>query len=118
MGILIGASLCIAGAVLRKSAARNLQVLVYIGAMLSLVSALLLGVQCSARHAARKRRLALRNAKRAPIPLDTLRRTPAVHQVLVEQPPQRVYQQRQMVVTQNPLSEEQGIPWWRRKDPT
>lgn len=72
MGILIGASLCIAGAVLRKSAARNLQVLVYIGAMLFLVSALLLGVQCNARNSARKRKKALRNAKRAPIPLDVL----------------------------------------------
>lgn len=125
MGVLIGTSLCIAGAVLRKSAARNLQVLVYIGAMLSLVSALLLGVQCSARQAARKRRKALRNAKRAPIPLEILTRTPAppVHQVFVEQPIQRVvlnqqYPQRQMVVTQNPMAEDQGIPWWRRKDPT
>lgn len=103
MGILIGTSLCIAGAVLRKSAARNLQVLVYIGAMLSLVSALLLGVQCSARRAARKRRKALRNGKRAAIPLDTLHRVP---------------QQRQIVLTQNVMAEEQGIPWWRRRDPT
>lgn len=122
MGVLIGTSLCIAGAVLRKSAARNLQVLVYIGAMLSLVSALLLGVQCSARHTARKRRKALRNAKRAPIPLDTLNRT-SVHQVLVEQPMQRVilnqqYPHRQMVVTQNPLAEDLGIPWWRKKYPS
>lgn len=126
MGILIGTSLCIAGAVLRKSAARNLQVLVYIGAMLFLVSALLLGVQCRARHAARKRRKALRNAKRAPIPLDTLHRPP-IHEVFVDQPPpppptrvalNQQYPQRQVVVTQNPLAEEQGIPWWRRKDPT
>lgn len=121
MGVLIGTSLCIAGAVLRKSAARNLQVLVYIGAMLSLVSALLLGVQCSARHAARKRRKALRNAKRAPIPLDTLSRMPAPPVVAFVE--QRVvlnqqYPQRQMVVTQNPMADDQGIPWWRRKDPT
>lgn len=105
MGVLIGTSLCIAGAVLRKSAARNLQVLVYIGAMLSLVSALLLGVQCSARRAARKRRKALRNAKRAAIPLETL------HRVTVPA-------QRQIVLTHNPIAEEQGVPWWRRKDPT
>lgn len=124
MGVLIGTSLCIAGAVLRKSAARNLQVLVYIGAMLSLVSALLLGVQCSARHAARKRRKALRNAKRAPIPLDTLHR-PSVfveqqqsQRVLLNQQFQQQRPLQQMVVTQNPLAEEQGIPWWRRKDPT
>lgn len=95
MGILIGTSLCIAGAVLRKSAARNLQVLVYIGAMLSLVSALLLGVQCNARNTARKRRKALKNAKRAPIPMDVLSRGsnagPIQQQplVVVEEPNQR-----------------------------
>lgn len=81
MGILIGTSLCIAGAVLRKSAARNLQVLVYIGALLSIVSALLLAIQCSARYNARKRKKALRNAKRAPIPLDTLHPRPITLQV-------------------------------------
>lgn len=72
MGILIGVSLCIAGIVLRKSAARNLQVLVYIGVLLALVSALLLGIQCNARNTARKRKKAIQMAKRAPIQMDTL----------------------------------------------
>lgn len=72
MGVLIGVSLCIAGTVLRKSAARNLQVLVYIGAMVSLVSALLLCIQCNARKNAKNRKKALWNAKRAPIQMETL----------------------------------------------
>jgi H+/gluconate symporter-like permease len=72
MGILIGVSLCIAGLVLRKSAARNLQVLVYIGILLAIVSSVLLGIQWNARNVAKKRKLAVRNAKRAPIPLETL----------------------------------------------
>lgn len=76
MGILIGTSLSLAGALLRKSAARNVQVLVYIGALLSLVSALLLGVQRNARKNARKRKQALRNAKRAPIQLEVLTNRP------------------------------------------
>lgn len=76
MGILIGTSLSIAGAVLRKSAARNLQVLVYIGVLLAMVCVLLLSIQCSARYSARKRKKAIRNAKRAPIPLDTLNLRP------------------------------------------
>lgn len=82
MGILIGTSLSLAGALLRKSAARNLQVLVYIGALLSLVSALLLGVQRNARNNARKRKQALRNTKRAPIQLEVLtnRTVPVPHQ--------------------------------------
>lgn len=85
MGILIGASLCIAGALLRKSAARNLQVLVYIGALLFLVCLLLLGVQCNARKSARKRKKALRNAKRTVIPLETLqsRNVPAQQPLIV-----------------------------------
>ncbi|RZC39912.1 hypothetical protein BDFB_006894 [Asbolus verrucosus] len=72
MGILIGISLCIAGLVLRKSAARNLQVLVYIGILLAVVSALLLGIQWNARSVAKKRKSAVRNAKRAPIALETI----------------------------------------------
>lgn len=72
MGILIGASLCIAGLVLRKSAARNLQVLVYIGVLLATVSGLLLGIQWRARSLTKKRKLAVRNAKRAPIPLEII----------------------------------------------
>ncbi|KAL3273124.1 hypothetical protein HHI36_014578 [Cryptolaemus montrouzieri] len=63
MGILIGISLCIAGSVLRKSAAKNLQVLVYIGVLVSLVSALLLGIQCNARKNAKNRKKALWTAK-------------------------------------------------------
>lgn len=66
MGILIGVPLSIAGAVLRKSAARNLQVLVYIGAMLALVSALLLSVQCNAKRSAKKRRKTQKSDNRAP----------------------------------------------------
>lgn len=72
MGILIGVSLCIAGLVLRKSAARNLQVLVYIGIMLAMVSALLLTVQCRAKNTARRRIKAIQTAKRAPIQMETL----------------------------------------------
>lgn len=63
MGILVGLSLCIAGLVLRKSAARNLQVFVYIGVMLSTVSALLLVIQLKARNEARKRSKAIKRAK-------------------------------------------------------
>lgn len=81
MGILIGVSLCIAGVVLRKSAARNLQVLVYIGILLSAVCALLLGIQCNARMSANKRKKAIQMAKRAPIPLENLNiRTNPLHQ--------------------------------------
>lgn len=86
MGILIGTSLSLAGALLRKSAARNLQVLVYIGALLSLVSALLLGVQCSARNSARMRKQALRNSKRNPIPLDNLQNRAIMLHVPQQQP--------------------------------
>ena len=88
MGILIGVSLSIAGAVLRKSASRNLQVLIYIGIMLSLVSALLLSVQCSAKYSANKRRKALKNNKRAPIVLEALsvRSAPCLQQPLMENP--------------------------------
>lgn len=73
MGILVGVSLCIAGLVLRKSAARNLQVLVYIGVLLSMVSALLLIIQCNARNQARKRLKMIKMSKRAaPIQMETL----------------------------------------------
>lgn len=85
MGILIGTSLCIAGAVLRKSASRNLQVLIYIGAILLGVSALLLAIQCNARCNARKRRKAIRN-KRVAIPLETLHSSPVnFQQNLIEE---------------------------------
>lgn len=81
MGILIGISLCIAGIVLRKSAARNLQVLVYIGVLLAGVCAFLLGIQCNARRSANKRKKAVQMKKRAPIPLETLNiRTNPLHQ--------------------------------------
>ncbi|XP_018573652.1 uncharacterized protein LOC108912757 [Anoplophora glabripennis] len=135
MGILIGVSLCIAGIVLRKSAARNLQVLVYIGVLLALVSALLLGIQCNARNTARKRKKAILMAKRAPIQMDTLhlRQNPLHQQPLMVAkmgPSQRPVQQvpqvhgslsrppppRQHNLEAPPMVEEQGIPWWRRKD--
>lgn len=153
MGILIGASLCIAGALLRKSAARNLQVLVYIGALLFCVSVLLLGVQCSARKAARKRRKALRCAKRGAIPLETLPSRNVPLQQIPVQPQMTLQQQislqqqiplvdgggnniqRNLPVTFLPssvqhqrssefgggnsaLDEQQGVPWWRRKELT
>lgn len=54
MGVLIGTSLCIAGAALRRSPGRQLQVLLYIGALVALVSALLLIVQCRARKQANR----------------------------------------------------------------
>ncbi|KAB0794269.1 hypothetical protein PPYR_13889 [Photinus pyralis] len=110
MGILIGTSLSIAGAVLRKSAARNLQVLVYIGALLSMVSALLLAIQCSARYNVQKRKKALKNAKRSTIPLETIHTRPVV------------LQQQPLINDRNPAlqrltnNDQQGIPWWRRKD--
>jgi hypothetical protein len=116
MGILIGVSLCIAGLVLRKSAARNLQVLVYIGILLAIVSSVLLGIQWNARNVAKKRKLAVRNAKRAPIPLETLH--PRNQQL---QQPLMVVQDGQRIVPHilRPLPaqpDQQGIPWWRRKD--
>lgn len=133
MGILIGVSLCIAGTVLRKSAARNLQVLVYIGALVSMVSALLLCIQCNARKNAKNRKKALWNVKRAPIPLETLnihggavmpQQQPLV--VVQENRTQRVVQLpqgsmevqrfRNFEVSPDSSLEEQGIPWWRRKE--
>ncbi|EFA08654.1 uncharacterized protein LOC103313936 [Tribolium castaneum] len=110
MGILIGVSLCIAGLVLRKSAARNLQVLVYIGILLGIVSGVLLGIQWNARHVAKKRKMAVRNAKRGPIPLETLQPRGPLPMVAV--------QEGQRVVPQvlRPVHDQQGIPWWRRKD--
>ncbi|KAK5640904.1 hypothetical protein RI129_009451 [Pyrocoelia pectoralis] len=116
MGILIGTSLSIAGAVLRKSAARNLQVLVYIGALLSMVSALLLAIQCSARYNVQKRKKALKNAKRATIPLETIHTRPVVLQqqpLINERNPTLQFEAQ----TQRPIiNDQQGIPWWRRKD--
>lgn len=72
MGVLIGMSLCIAGLVLRKSAARNLQVLVYIGILLAAVSGVLLSIQCRAKNTARRRIKAIQTAKRGPIQMETL----------------------------------------------
>ncbi|KRT82712.1 hypothetical protein AMK59_3645 [Oryctes borbonicus] len=122
MGILIGVPLSIAGAVLRKSAARNLQVLVYIGAMLALVSALLLSVQCNAKRNAKKRRKA--HTKR-PIVLEPIPPKPVSYQ----QQPLMGESQRGLPVTIIPMSastsrhveqthmiEQPGVPWWRRKD--
>lgn len=77
MGILIGVPLSIAGAVLRKSAARNLQVLVYIGALLALVSALLLSVQCNAKRNAKKRR---KSQNKRPIVLEPIPPKPMPYQ--------------------------------------
>ncbi|XP_044758477.1 uncharacterized protein LOC123316464 [Coccinella septempunctata] len=133
MGILIGVSLCIAGTVLRKSAAKNLQVLVYIGALVSMVSALLLCIQCNARKNAKNRKKALWNAKRAPIPMETLNVQGGA--VVPQQQPLVVVQdnrtQRVVQLPQGPINahrfrnfevspdsslEEQGIPWWRRKE--
>ncbi|KAJ8956604.1 hypothetical protein NQ314_006690, partial [Rhamnusium bicolor] len=134
MGILIGVSLCIAGIVLRKSAARNLQVLVYIGVLLALVSGLLLGIQCNARITARKRKKAIQMAKRAPIQMDTLHlrsnplhqqplmigrsgnnqrmmQMPQIHSNMPRPLPHRPFNRESP-----PMIEEQGIPWWRRKD--
>ncbi|KAJ3664426.1 hypothetical protein Zmor_008598 [Zophobas morio] len=115
MGILIGVSLCIAGLVLRKSAARNLQVLVYIGVLLATVSGLLLGIQWNARHLAKKRKMAVRNAKRAPIPLEPLNcRGQAQQPLMAVHDGQRVVPQ----VVRPAQPDQQGIPWWRRKDLT
>lgn len=100
MGILIGTSLSLAGALLRKSAARNVQVLVYIGALLSIVSALLLGVQRNARNNARKRKQALRNSKGAPIQMDVLTSNVVL---------QRQQQQRQQQLQQQKLQQQQHL---------
>ncbi|CAG9860704.1 unnamed protein product [Phyllotreta striolata] len=134
MGILIGVSLYIAGIVLRKSAARNLQVLMYIGILLSLVCGLLLGIQYDARKTARKRKRAVQMAKRAPIPLENLHlRVNPMHQQQVacewgtgnrrnSQLP-RVHGNVNRPLPLRPserdspaIVEEPGIPWWRRKD--
>ncbi|KAF5283469.1 hypothetical protein FQR65_LT13857 [Abscondita terminalis] len=125
MGILIGTSLSIAGAVLRKSAARNLQVLVYIGALLSMVSALLLAIQCSARYNAQKRKKALKTVKKITIPMDTLNTRPVIlqQQPLInnrdERAPTTIHFEitGPRMVPQRPIiKDEQGIPWWRRKN--
>lgn len=132
MGILIGVSLCIAGLVLRKSAARNLQVLVYIGVLLATVSGLLLGIQWNARHLAKKRKMAVRNAKRAPIPLEPLNcRGQAQQPLMAVHDGQRYdYDLLSLVccnecgyrvvpqVVRPAQPDQQGIPWWRRKDLT
>lgn len=142
MGILIGVSLCIAGLVLRKSAARNLQVLVYIGILLATVSSVLLGIQWNARSTAKRRKL----AKRTPIiiPLDTLgvQRGANHHAITLQQQQQQplmvvqsssnnsqrvvpvhhgkvfcsLERQQQLNVEPTTLIEQQGVPWWRRKD--
>ncbi|CAH0564308.1 unnamed protein product [Brassicogethes aeneus] len=124
MGILIGVSLCIAGVVLRESAARKLQVLVYIGILLAIVSALLLSIQCNARNATKRRKMAIQNAKRAPIQMETLHsRTMPFQQepLMVDGPMHRIVQIPQIhrplpMPDASSLVEEQGIPWWRRKD--
>lgn len=133
MGILIGISLYIAGIVLRKSAARNLQVLMYIGILLSVVSGLLLAIQYDARKTARKRIKAIQMAKRAPIQMENLHlrsnplhnqphigwdvrnqrnsNLPQVH-VNVNRPlPMRPAERDSPIIIEQP-----GIPWWRRKD--
>lgn len=135
MGILVGVSLCIAGLVLRKSAARNLQVLVYIGILLALVNTLLLTVQCRAKNTARRRIKAIQMAKRAPIQMETLniranplqnfdrqqaivrdsqrpKQLPQVHTAVSRPLPQRP----RRIDHESSLEEEQGIPWWRRRD--
>ncbi|XP_017780420.1 PREDICTED: uncharacterized protein LOC108565455 [Nicrophorus vespilloides] len=137
MGILIGISLGVAGWVLRKSAARNLQVLLYIGAMLSIVCALLLSIQCSARNSARLRQKSLRNAKRAPIPMEFIpirAPVPVHHQqplvdnstlqrgipvTLVQMPTRplpELHLQRSTIERHQHVVDQQGVPWWRRKD--
>lgn len=136
MGILIGISLAIAGWVLRKSAARNLQVLLYIGAMLSLVCALLLRIQCSARKNARLKRRILRGGKRAHIAMEMLPTRDAA--LPLPLPPEADHRGVQVTLVQLPSDtgpvlqvqrtydahpaqahaavDQQGIPWWRRKD--
>lgn len=61
MGILTGMSLCLIGSVLPNSRSRDLQVLVYIGALISIVSAFLLTIQCRVRNQIRKRKRAINN---------------------------------------------------------
>lgn len=80
MGILIGVSLVIAGTILRRTKARDLQVLVYIGAMSAMVCTLLLTVQCRVRRGLRKRKRTIRIACTA-IPLGDMRpvQQPLIH---------------------------------------
>ncbi|XP_019770149.2 uncharacterized protein LOC109544425 isoform X1 [Dendroctonus ponderosae] len=133
MGILIGMSLCIAGLVLRNSAARNLQVLLYIGFLLAAVSGVLWSIQCRAKNSARRRIKAIQTAKRAPIQMETLNiranpvhnleRLPSIreaqninhlpqihHTRTIPRRPQR--RPNEGIVIQ----EEPGIPWWRRNE--
>ncbi|KAF7282187.1 hypothetical protein GWI33_003074 [Rhynchophorus ferrugineus] len=135
ISLLIGVSLCIAGVVLRKSAAKNLQVLVYIGILLAFVSGLLLTVQCRAKNTAKRRIRARQAAKRAPIPMQTLTITPNPIQHYQQNQNDNIRESQRLKplpqvhsntlhltqkppkLTHNDLLEEQpGIPWWRRKD--
>ena len=62
--MLTGASLIIAGAVLRsQSRGGDLLVLVYIGCMIAMVCTLLLSVQCCVRRNVKRRKRALRAAR-------------------------------------------------------
>ncbi|GLV34639.1 hypothetical protein CBL_09120 [Carabus blaptoides fortunei] len=114
MGILIGVSLCIAGTVLRRTKSRDLQVLVYIGAMSAMVCTLLLIVQCRVRRSLRNRKRAVRLTRTATIPLNDIRP--------VQQPLINVRNEDRPVIVpaavqQRPeILNEDGVPWWRRTD--
>ncbi|XP_022916341.2 uncharacterized protein [Onthophagus taurus] len=134
MGILIGVSLSIAGSVLRKSAARNLQVLIYIGSLCAMVCLLLLCIQCRSKRSSKRRKNPPKTTlNRSPIPLETLNvPTLSWNQSQLNQHNQinQINQQHQPLMSeidrnqpqyvrrsnQNDSIEEPGIPWWRRKD--
>ena len=74
MGILTGIALCLVGSVLKQTGSRDLQVLVYIGALTSMVCTLLLTVQCRVRNQVRTRKKNVYNANNnGMIPLNPLR---------------------------------------------
>lgn len=128
MGVLIGISLCVAGAVLRRSAAKNLQVLVYIGVLVAAVSAVLLAVQCDARiRATRRKRLLWANKRQPVIPLNVLNSQPMFQAQVVVQNETGPASSRLVPMPQVPIqgmsshrtspeSDLQGIPWWRRRE--
>uniref|UniRef100_A0A224XH83 Putative conserved plasma membrane protein n=1 Tax=Panstrongylus lignarius TaxID=156445 RepID=A0A224XH83_9HEMI len=122
-GVLTGICLVVAGLVLGvragpgglppiRARGPDLSVLTYIGSMTSLVSGLLLSVQCCGRQRGRLQSKSLRSqpqpatsTAREEIPL---RQLPPLQPLLTE----IVHQQ---IAHQDHLREESGIPWWRRE---
>ncbi|XP_014248808.1 uncharacterized protein LOC106666253 [Cimex lectularius] len=105
-GILTGICLVVAGMVLGGSRNGDLGVLTYIGVLTSLVSALLLSIQCCSKTRPRQRR---HRPVREEIPMRDL---PPLQPLLTK----IVHQQ--ISHDQHQFREECGIPWWRRENPS